>query len=124
MLPPFGDTTNQLPSIGYIKLNSIISFTTQSSAWYLNSSTTHHITGNSQLFYTLHYTFGNNLHSVGGHSHTISSIGCIHFRFPDGNMKTIPRIMYSPTIQKNLLLVGFIANQNHGLEFTFERCYI
>jgi hypothetical protein len=96
-------------------MNSIVSFATQSSTWYSDSSAIHHIIGNSQIFNTLHHTSDSNLRSTGSHNDTISSIGNIHFRFPNGNVKTILGIMYSPTIQKNLFSVDFIVDQNHSL---------
>jgi hypothetical protein len=102
----------------------VVSSTTQSSAWYLDSGATHHVTGNSQLFHMLHHTAGSNLRSAGGHGHTVSGIGDVHFQFPNGKVTAIPGVMYSPTIQKNLLSVGFITDQNHSLEFTSEGCYI
>jgi hypothetical protein len=126
--PPTVNSIEQLaahsPSLESIELNFVISTAPQSSAWYLDFGATHHVTGNSNLFYTLQHTTGNNLCSAGGHGHSVSRIGDVHFRFPEGNTKAIPGVMYSPTIQKNLLSVGFIADQNHSLEFTSEGCYI
>jgi hypothetical protein len=46
------------------------------------------------------------------------------FNFWGGDVKSIPKVMFSPSIKKNLLSVGFIADQNHRLEFVSEGSYI
>jgi hypothetical protein len=100
----------ELHSSGSIELNNIESSTAQTCAWYLDSGATLHVSGNSNIYHSLRHTSGNNLRSAGGHGHSVTGNGNVHFQFPSGDVKSIPEVMYSPSIKKNLLFIGFIAD--------------
>jgi hypothetical protein len=55
--------------------------------------------------------------STGRHDHNVVGIGNVDLQFPNGDVKTIPHVFYSPSIKNILLNVGNIVNQHHSLEF-------
>jgi hypothetical protein len=55
--------------------------------------------------------------STGRHDHDVVGINNVDLQFPNGDVKTIPHVFYSPSIKKILLIVGNIVDQHHSLEF-------
>jgi hypothetical protein len=75
-----------------IELNSVESSTVPSSTWYLDSGGTHHVSGNPNIFQSLRHTSRNNLQSAGGHGHSVTGIGHVHFQFLMDTSKVYPKL--------------------------------
>jgi hypothetical protein len=54
----------------------------------------------------------------------IARIANVNIQFFNDVVKNIPHISYSPIIEKNMLFVGFITNQNHNVEFISEGYFL
>lgn len=107
-----------------VELNFIEEMPPSLSAWHLDSGATHHISGDQSMFSTMQHQRCSGVKSAGGHGHEVLGIGTVNVQFPNGKVQTVPQVLYSPTIRKNLLSVGLIADGNHSLEFLSEGCFI
>ncbi len=92
--------------------------------WYLDSKATHHVNNNLAIFFTMQHLSSSNLHLVGGQEHEIEGSSDVNIQFFNGVVKSTPHVLYSLTIQKNLLSIGFIVDQNHNIEFFSESCFV
>jgi transposase InsO family protein len=103
---------------------NLIGDSVHNSAWYLDSGATYHISGNATVFSDLEQRQCSGVKSAGGQGHDVLGIGNVSVLFPEGTIRTIPQVLYSPSIQKNLLSIGSITDNNHSVEFLSEGCYI
>ena len=94
------------------------------SSWYLDSGATHHVSGDPRVFSTIHPTSGSQIRSAGGQSHNVTGVGNVDLQFPSGEINSIPSVLYTPGITKNLLSVGSLADQQKTLIFKATWCYI
>lgn len=111
-------------SVLAVSLNLVHETPPTVSHWHLDSGATHHITGNQSMFTALQHRKCNGVKSAGGHGHDVLGVGSVNLQLPNGHIQTVPQVLYSPTIRKNLLSVGLIADENHSLEFLSEGCFI
>ena len=96
----------------------------QTSSWYLDSGATHHVSGDSLAFSSIRPTSGSLVRSAGGHSYEVSGIGNADIQLTSGKIKSIPSILYTPGITKNLLSVGTLADQHKTLVFKSNGCFV
>ena len=94
------------------------------SSWYLDSGATHHVSGDSSMFSSMYPTSGTQVGSAGGQSHHITGVGNVDIQTSSGEIKTIPSVLYTPGITKNMLSVGTLADHNKTLVFRSDGCYV
>jgi hypothetical protein len=88
----------------------------QSSTWILDLGATHHVTGDSRLLCGLRtYTRIGPMLAAGGESHNVVGKGHIQVKLSDGKIKQFKNVLYVAGIRRNLLSVGYIADQPSGL---------
>ena len=92
--------------------------------WYLDSGASNHVLGDPSIFSSLSPRYGTRITSASGHSHDVTGIGNIVIRLPTGEMQQISHVLYSPSITKNLISVGFLTNKGFTLEFRKSLCFI
>ena len=86
--------------------------------WFLDSRAFHHVTQKRGVFTSLRPSSGTRITTVGGHEHNVIGIGNVAIKFPSREIQKIEHVFYSPSIVKNLLLVGFLTSRGMSLEFT------
>lgn len=86
-------------------------------SWYLDSGATHHISGDPNIFSSIHPISGSQIRSAGGQSHNVTGVGSVDIQVPSGEIKTISFVLYTPGITKNLLSEGSLANQHKTFVF-------
>ncbi len=91
-----------------VEFNLVESPTQQQMAWYFDLGAIHHVGGYLTVFALFHQTSDNNLWSANGQGHIVTSMGNVDFQFPDGVVKSISQVLYFPSIQKNLLSMGYL----------------
>lgn len=96
----------------------------QTNSWYLDSGATHHVSGDPSIFSSIHPTSGARVRSVGGQNHSVDGVRNVDIQALPGAIKTIPSVLYTPGITKNLLSVGCLTDQNKTLVFNSEGCYV
>ena len=96
----------------------------QTTSWYLDSGATHHVSGDSSVFSSLRPTSGAQLRSAGGQNHHVTGVGNVDLQVLNGKIKTIPSVLYTPGITKNLLSVGSLTDQQKTLVFKSKSCYV
>jgi hypothetical protein len=84
------------------EVNSLDSNPT-SSSWYLDSRASNYISGDKSVFSSLSSSSGTKVTSAGGHGHSVTGIGSIAIRLPNGEIQKVSYVLYSPGIMKNLL---------------------
>ena len=99
-----------------IELN-LIESPPENSAWYLDSGATHHVSGNPASFSSIRPISGAQVRSAGGHSHSVTGVGDVDFQMLSGAIKSIPHVLYTPGITKNLLSVGSLTDKRKTLVF-------
>jgi transposase InsO family protein len=95
-----------------------------STAWYLDSGASNHVTGSSSVFLSMSPSHGTKITSAGGHSHDVTGTGDVAIRLPNGEIQKVTHVLYSPGIMKNLLSVGFLADKGFRIEFSQSTCTI
>ena len=96
----------------------------ENSAWYLDSGATHHVSGNPASFSSVRSISGAQVRSAGGHSHSVTGVGDVDFQMLSGEIKSIPHVLYTPGITKNLLSVGSLTDKRKTLVFKSQGCFI
>ena len=96
----------------------------KNASWYLDSGATHHVSGDPEVFSAINRTNGAQVRSAGGQTHSVSGVGDVDFRFLSGEIKTIPSVLYTPGITKNLLSVGSLTDQQKTLVFRHNGCFV
>ena len=92
--------------------------------WYLDSGASNHVLGEPSVFSSLSPRSGTYITSAGGHSHDVTGVGNVVIRLPTGEMQQISHVLYSPSITKNLISIGFLADKGFTLEFRKALCLI
>ena len=93
------------------------------SSWYLDSGATHHVSGDPSVFSTIRPVSGSQIRSAGGHSHNVTGVGNVEIQAQSG-IKTIPSVLYTPGITRNLLSVGSLTDQHKTLIFKHTGCFV
>ena len=93
-------------------------------SWYLDSGATHHVSGDSSIFSSIHSTSGTQVRSAGGQSHNVAGVGNVDIQLSSGSIKTISSVLYTPGITKNLLSVGTLTDHNKTLIFRQNGCFV
>ena len=93
-------------------------------AWYLDSGATHHVSGDQNALSSIRPTSGAQIRSAGGHNHCVNGVGNADIQLSSGEIKSIPHVLYSPGITKNLLSVGALTDQNKTLIFRSQGCFV
>ena len=106
-----------------VELN-LLETPSQTPSWYLDSGATHHVSGDSSTFSSIHSTSGTQVRSAGGQSHNVAGVGNVDIQLSSGSIKTISSVLYTPGITKNLLSVGTLADHNKTLIFRQNGCFV
>ena len=93
-------------------------------SWYLDSGATHHVSGDPAVFSMINSSSGTQVRSAGGQTHSVAGVGDVDVRFLSGEIKTIPSVLYTPGITKNLLSVGSLTDQQKTLVFRDNGCFV
>ena len=93
-------------------------------AWYLDSGASNHVTEDSSVFSSLSLSSGIKIISAGGQSHDVTRVGNVAIRLPTGGIQKISHVLYSPSITKNLISVGFLTDKDYSFEFMSNECII
>ena len=96
----------------------------QNTAWYLDSGATHHVSGDSNVFSSIHPTSGSQVRSAGGQNHCVTRVGDVDIQVLSGKIKNISSVLYTPGITKNLLSVGSLTDQQKTLVFKSQGCFV
>ena len=96
----------------------------KTTSWYLDSRATHHVSGDSYVFSSIHPTRGAHVRFAGGQNHSVARVGNVDVQVLSGEIKTISSVLYMPRITKNLLSVGSLADQHKTLVFKLEGCFV
>jgi hypothetical protein len=96
----------------------------QTPSWYLDSGATHHVSGDSSAFSSIHPTSGNHVRSAGGQSHKVAGVGNVDIQLSTGEIKSVSSVLYTPGITKNLISVGTLADQQKTLIFKSHGCFV
>lgn len=89
-----------------------------------DSGATHHVSGDSSAFSSIRPTSGTHVRSAGGQSHHVTGVGNVDIQLSSGEIKTVPSVLYTPGITKNLLSVGTLADQHKTLVFRSNGCFV
>lgn len=96
-----------------------------STAWYLDSRASNHVTGNRSLLVDVKPAEHNRIvHTVGGQSLPVKGIGSVVIQLPNGEIKAIGNIMYVPGLTKNLFSVGSITDKGLTILFLPHVCHV
>ena len=77
----------------------------QSTAWYLDSGASNHVTGNRALLVDVKPTEQHRVvHTVGGQSLPVRGVGSVVIKLPNGEIKTIGNILYVPGLKKTYFM--------------------
>lgn len=106
-----------------VELN-LLETPSQTPFWYLDFGATHHVSGDSSAFSSIHPTSGSHVRSAGGQSHNVVGVGNADIQLPSGEIKTISSVLYTPGITKNLLSVGTLTDQHKTLVFRSNGCFV
>ena len=93
-------------------------------AWYLDSGASNHVTGDSSVFSSISPSSGTKIISAGGQSHDVTGVSNVAIRLPTRKIQKISHVLYSPSITKNLISVGFLVDKGFSLEFMRNKCII
>ena len=97
-----------------------------SGPWYLDSGATRHIAADMQKLDQPYTSIGVEITEVktgGGESHVIHGTGTATVNTEDGSIK-LKSVKYIPSMQKNLVSVGAIAEAGHEIGFSSRECWI
>jgi hypothetical protein len=90
----------------------------------LDSGATHHVTGNPNIISDIHQVHHSPMLDATGKAHPVVGKGKVFIQLPDREIKCIDNVLYVPSVHRNLLSVGCIANQSYTLEFVKSTCII
>ena len=80
------------------------------SGWYLDTGASKHVMGSAGQFESLDDSYQGDVRTVGGQRHKIAGRGPVNFHSPLGEIRTVPGVLYVPSITKNLLSVGSLTD--------------
>ncbi len=93
--------------------------------WYIKFDAFQHVTSVGDLMCDLNKTLKIfKVRSTREHAHSVLSKCTIDVQTPIGEIKTIRKVLYVPSLKKSLLLVGLIINQGHVVVFIINGCHI
>ena len=96
-----------------------------STAWYLDSGASNHVTGNRSLLVDVKPTEHNRVvHTAGGQSLPVKGTGSVVIKLPNGEIKAIGNILYVPGLTKNLFSVGSITDKGLTVLFLPHVCHV
>ena len=93
-------------------------------ASYFDSRASNHVTGDCSIFSSLASSSGTKITLVGGYSHEVIGNGNVAIKLPSSEIQKISHVLYSPSITKNLISVGFLVDRGFILEFMRLECVI
>jgi hypothetical protein len=117
------DLADQEPCLFEVALASL-DIKDREAGWYLDTGASKHVTGSSSQFSSLDDSYQGDVRTVGGQKHKIAGRGSVKFQFPTSEIKTIPDVLYVPSITKNLLSVGSLTDGGYIACFDETKCYL
>ena len=94
------------------------------SGWYLDTGASKHVTRTASQFASLDDTYQGDVRTAGGQKHRIAGRGSVNFQFPSGEIKSVPGVLYVPSITKNLLSVGSLTDKGYIACFDDTKCFL
>ena len=61
---------------------------------------------------------------MGGQNHSVAGVRNVDIPVSSRKIKSIPSVLYTPGITKNLLSVGSLTNQRKTLVFKAQNCFV
>ena len=96
-----------------------------STAWYLDSGASNHVTGNRKLLVDVKPAEQHRVvHTAGGQSLPVKGVGSVVIQLPNGEIKTIGNILYVPGLTKKLFSVGSITDRGLTVHFLPHACHV
>jgi transposase InsO family protein len=117
------DLANEEPCMFEAALASL-DIKDRESGWYLDTGASKHVTGSASQFASLDDTYQGDVRTVGGQKHRIAGRGSINFQFPSGEIKSVPGVLYVPSIIKNLLSVESLTDKGYIACFDETKCFL
>jgi hypothetical protein len=97
--------------------------TTEEKDWFIDSGASTHMTGDKNLVRDMINTPKQSITTAGGVKYPVEGQGNVTLSC-DGAIKTVPNVVYVPSIRKNLLSVRKFANDGHLVTFNHLRCLV
>ena len=94
--------------------------------WYMDSGTSGHIVSDSSNFHQTQHLPGSQIREIrtgGGESHSVVSTGTSTVRTDSREIK-LSNVKYMPSMKKNLISVGSIADKGNSVIFDAAKCWI
>lgn len=117
------ELADQVVDACLVELN-LLETPSQTPSWYLDSGATHHVSGDSLAFSSIHPTSGAHVRSVGGQSHNVTGVGNVDIQLSSGEIKIVSSVFYAPGITKNMLSVGTLADQHKIMVLRSNGCFV
>lgn len=92
-------------------------------AWFVESSASIHMSSNKIWLENYHeIDNGANIYLGDERLHPIKGYGDISMTFPNGGIKKIQNVMYTPSIKNNVIYVSPITDQDLKVEYVKSNC--
>jgi transposase InsO family protein len=91
--------------------------------WFLDSSASQHVTGDKSALQSIEQDKSTSIKIASGEIIPVTGKGNVLLTTGEGT-KEIPRVLYVPGCQKNLLSVGALSDQGHLIAFDSNRCIV
>lgn len=102
----------------FVETNDVIS-------WFVDSGALIHMTCNKDWYENFkEVSNGGNIYLGDDHAHQIKRYGDIPVTLPNGTIKWIDIVIYVPEINKNMIYVSKITNNNLNVEFLKTHCIV
>jgi hypothetical protein len=104
--------------------NVVQCFKTALSEWYMDNGATTHVAGDYHNFEYIHPSSSiQEVRIAGGETHGIEGLGSSTVKTKTGEIKLI-NVKYVPSLTKNLVSVGAIADRGNLVVFTHNHCFV
>jgi hypothetical protein len=104
--------------VASLSINNRLAELEDSGAWFVDSGSSHHMTGMRSVFLSVSET-GSDLHVQSGvHTmHAVKGVGCVKFQLESGVSLEVDGVMYVPELRVNLLFVSTLADMGYTVMF-------